>query len=445
MSRLFLRLYLGVLFILFAAWSVQFWLTVEPTDESNASIVEDAMGGGVRLALLSYEAAEASEEPRTLELIQQQFAYPVAIVPREDLPLAARDRLNSSGDVQFAKIGSGLFLIGQLNDPTRVMLFGPLPQVIRTTRSQVMLGLAIVLAFAAAAIVILLRPLNQQLAQLERTTRALAGGALNQRVEETRAGTLQNVARAVNQLANRIQSLLKTQQELMQGVSHELKTPLSRIQFAIELLQSETDAKRISQRIQVIQTASHELEEMVNRLLQYVRTDAPRSATPNWRVPLEPIIQQVFDAERLMNAPLQYEVDPRIMTEQVAILSNVNDLTCVISNTVRNASRFAEEKIRISAYRTANGTIIDVDDDGPGIPEKNREAVFRPFERLADDRGSAGLGLALVGRIMAKHGGWVKAESSQMGGCRIRTFWPRSKNAADPNRRDSSGSGSVTS
>lgn len=440
MSRLFLRLYLGVLFILFAAWSLQFWLTVEPTDESNASVIEDAMGGGVRLALLSYDAAENNEEPRTLALIQQQFAYPVAIVPREDLPLTARNRLQTGGDVQFARIGAGLFLVGQLNDPSQVMLFGPLPQVIRTTRSQVMLGLAVVLAFAAAAIVFLLRPLNQQLAQLESTTRALADGALDQRVDEARAGTVANVARAVNHLAARIQSLLKTQQELMQGVSHELKTPLSRIQFAIELLQSETDGKRIQQRIQVIHTASNELEEMVNRLLQYVRTDAPRSATPNWRVPVEPIIQQVFDAERLMHAHLQYEVDPRILAEQVAVLSNVNDLTCVISNTVRNASRFAREKIRISAFRTANGTIIDIDDDGPGIPEKNREAVFRPFERLADDRGSAGLGLALVGRILAKHGGWAKAETSQLGGCRIRTFWPRSKNPSDAKRRDSSGS-----
>ncbi|MDP1560832.1 MAG: histidine kinase dimerization/phospho-acceptor domain-containing protein, partial [Pirellulaceae bacterium] len=265
----------------------------------------------------------------------------------------------------------------------------------------------------------------RQLRELEVATKALAKGKLDQRINEESAGPLQSIFVALNQLAVRTESLLKTQQELMQGVSHELKAPLSRIQFAVELLPTEQDPEKIKQRIQVIHSGANELEDMVNRLLQYVRTDAPRSSSTIWRVPLEPIVQQVFEGERPLHPNLNYEIDPRIVSDDISVLVNVNDLTCVVSNTVRNASRFAKHRILVLAYRTAKGIIIDIEDDGPGIPENNREAVFRPFERLSDDRGNAGLGLALVGRILKRHGGWAKVETSTLGGCRIRTFWPK--------------------
>jgi two-component system sensor histidine kinase RstB len=264
-----------------------------------------------------------------------------------------------------------------------------------------------------------------QLHRLEFAAKALSLGNLSTRIDEDQAGPLINVATAINQLAAQTQSLLTTQRELMQAVSHELKTPLSRIQFAVELLEAEQDVTSMRGRVDVMRTAAVEMDEMVNRLLQYVKSEAPRSTSPRWQVPLEPVVNEIFDGERPLHANLTYELDEKIVAEEISVLTNVPDLTCVISNTIRNASRFAKQVIRVSAYRTSKGVIIDIDDDGPGIPEKQRKRVFRPFERLSDERGSAGLGLALVGRILTRHGGWAKAESSPLGGCRIRTFWPR--------------------
>ena len=80
----------------------------------------------------------------------------------------------------------------------------------------------------------------------------------------------------------------------------------------------------------------------------------------------------------------------------------------------------------IRAQSAAGATTIDIDDDGPGIPESERDRVFQPVVRLQDDspdRG-VGLGLALVQRIVAEHGGTVQALASPLGGCRIRTTWP---------------------
>ena len=90
------------------------------------------------------------------------------------------------------------------------------------------------------------------------------------------------------------------------------------------------------------------------------------------------------------------------------------------------AGRFARSRVTIRAQSAAGVTTIDIDDDGPGIPESERDRVFQPFVRLEDDspdRG-VGLGLALVQRIVAQHGATVQALASPLGGCRLRTTWP---------------------
>lgn len=430
MSRLFLRFYVGILLVLFAAWVIQVWVTPDPTSPQNAPVIESAFAGGMRLSADRYDLAAPEERPEILRLIKARHEIPVQLVPAIEVPLNIRQRFSRREDIALFSASDGLYLIAALSDPDQVLMFGPLPGLIGPTRWGVTVGFAIVLAVAAGAIFVLLRPIWRQLQLLERAATSISKGNLDVRIETDQAGPLRDVASAINGLAEQTQSLLRTQQELMQAVSHELKTPLSRIQFAVELLESEVDPERIQSRLEVMRTAADELDEMVGRLLLYVRSETPKSVAPNWRVPLEPIVNEVFSGESLLHPQLSYELDKKLVDEDICVLSNATDLTCVVSNAVRNAGRFAATKIRVSAYRTSKGIVLDIDDDGPGIAPNLRKKIFRPFERLSDDGGSAGLGLALIARIMAKHGGWVKAESSPEGGCRIRTFWPKSANGS---------------
>jgi two-component system sensor histidine kinase RstB len=379
----------------------------------------------VRLACEDINAASPQDLERVLARIRGNFDFPVVLTAFEELPLQERVRLSRGAQVVLLVVGDELLLAGPVENHGQVLLFGPLPRLVGPSNWNRILSLVTVLLLAAAAIVVLLRPIHRRLRQLERAAISLSSGNLDTRVVEDPRSPLHSVATAINGLAQQTQSLLKTQQELMQAVSHEMKTPLSRLHFAIDLLESESDPQKIQERLEVMRTAADEMDEMVDSLLQYVRSDHPRRNSPRWRVPLEPIVSDVFSAEQMLHPQLQFELDPRVVSEDICVLSNANDLTCVLANTVRNATRFAKTIIRVSAYQTTKGVVMDIDDDGPGIPTHLQSKVFQPFERLGDDGGSAGLGLALVKRILKQHGGWAKTETNAMGGCRIRTYWPR--------------------
>ena len=96
----------------------------------------------------------------------------------------------------------------------------------------------------------------------------------------------------------------------------------------------------------------------------------------------------------------------------------------VIGNLLANAARFSQRRTVVEAIPSPSGVTIDVDDDGPGIPQADRIRIFDPFVRLEEADRGAGLGLALVKRVVSNHSGSVSALESPLGGCRVRTYWP---------------------
>jgi len=112
--------------------------------------------------------------------------------------------------------------------------------------------------------------------------------------------------------------------------------------------------------------------------------------------------------------------------EENLVFADRNGFQRVLGNLLSNAGRFAKRRVTIRTELTEFGKIVDVDDDGDGIPESDRSRVFEPFVRLGDGSNGrgVGLGLALVKRIVSQHNGRVDVLTSPDGGCRIRTTWP---------------------
>ncbi|TWU37177.1 ATP-binding protein [Novipirellula artificiosorum] len=416
MTRLFLRFYFGVICILVITFAILGYVFRQRNEPQAYRVIEQALSGGVRLAQLRLAAAdEASFEP-TLQAIQQSFDYPVYLVPftSEQVGEPLHSRL-LAGDVVFQ---FNRMLIA-LPDNKHLMAFGPLPEFAQPTPTEVVLGYGAIFLLAAIAIALLLRPVVSQLRAVERTATAIAGGDLSARIDPTSAKRSIALAGAFNTMADRTETLLKSQRELLQSVSHELRTPLARIRFATELIETApTDELRRS-RLESVDKATQELDDLVGELLSYVRLESVATHAKLDRVNIKLLLREQISSVQSLYPSVHISIEDE--SEPVIGVVNQTSLSRAIKNLLTNACRYAKSRVAMRVLHQANQVVIEVDDDGEGIPATDRAKVFEPFVRLKNTQGrGSGLGLALVDRIVKSHGGHAEVLDSPGGGARFR-------------------------
>jgi two-component system, OmpR family, sensor histidine kinase RstB len=431
MTRLFLRFYAAVLLILFAAWLVQ-GSVFRLRANSNYRVVEHAMAGGVRSA--RERLAETNEVTRAevLSDLQSDFEFPVEVFGIEDGPFSdsQRERLRNYNEVVlFSHHGTR---VGTAIDESTVVALGPLPSFNGPSQWEVLAGLGIILSIAATAIALVLRPVVRQLRAVEQAATAIAAGNLSARIDPKSAPKGKSLATAFNTMANRTEDLLRTQRELLQAVSHDLRTPLARMRFAIDLIRlAETDEER-EPRLASLDAATEELSDLVGELLNYVRMETADSYVQIKEVALFELLQRLVAKRSPMYPDLTIEIE---CSPETMIKADETGLQRAVGNLLANACRFAKQRVKISVSATCNCSSITIEDDGDGIPEADRKRVLNPFVRLnshGKHANGVGLGLALVNRIVKAHGGEIKIEdSSSLGGCLIRTEWRSHDKVAD--------------
>jgi two-component system sensor histidine kinase RstB len=424
MTRLFIRFYLGVILILFGAWALQACSFRFFSPPENKNVFDDMFGGGVRLARKLYLGSRDSDA--TLQAVQRHFAYPVDVVSLSAIPDDARHRLTSGNDV-VVYADNGFFSATLLPNGDRALRFGPMPAPRGPSERKLLISLGVLLALVAGAIALLLRPVSRQLRMLESTATAIAGGDFGARVDERRVTSARMLARAMNEMAGRTESLLRTQREMLQAVSHELRTPLTRIGFAIDLLRSEKDQQQREIRLNSLESAALELDNLVGELLHYVRWESKRPHVDDEEIELLPLVENVIDQYAAMQPSKRFSIGENLKRGDGVIRGDARALERAIGNLVSNASRFAKSRIVIDSRASSGGMIIEVDDDGPGIPLADRERVFEPFVRLDDSGRGAGLGLTLVRRIVSHYGGTVSVLDGPSGSCRMRVSLPTAR------------------
>ncbi len=413
MTRMFLRFYLGVLTILVFAWLVLAYVYRANNSAQNIQVIEEALGGGVRLAREKFIAAAPDEAPKVLDAIRSEFDYPLQIVAWDERPMSEslKARLHHGEVVLY-----GNRILAALPDDESLLDFGPLPEFARPNQTEILVGIGAIFGVAALAIAILLRPVVTQLQAIERTASAFSEGDLSARLDVTQTPKGIAFALAFNKMADRVETLLRSQRELLQAVSHELRTPLAKIRFATELIESsQTDDER-RMRLESVNNATEKLDGLVSELLNYVRLESVVATSELALVDLRQLFLEVID----LHAPLHSAIDLRIECAEIWLWSNRASLSVAIGNLVSNAARFAESRVNVIAIRGEERVTIHVDDDGPGIPESQWERVFEPFVRLdeSSQRGT-GLGLALVQRITIRVGGHASVGTSPLGGARF--------------------------
>lgn len=285
-----------------------------------------------------------------------------------------------------------------------------------------MLPLALILLGLGVAAALLGSSIARPLDRLAQTAHALGSGDLAARTGMQRRDELGAVARAFDEMADRVEKLLRAQTELIANVAHELRTPLARIRVALDLA-DDGDAEVARDSLREIGEDLGELEQLVNDILASARMELARNKTsatgapPLHRATLE--IGEVVQgaAERLRHRypdrPLEVEIPAGLPpVEGDALL-----LRRALDNLLDNARKYSARgaPIRLRAAADGDGVVVQVIDRGEGIAPADVARLFTPFFRADPSRnratGGVGLGLALARRIVEAHGGTLVAES----------------------------------
>ncbi|VXB23200.1 ATP-binding protein [Massilia sp. 9I] len=258
----------------------------------------------------------------------------------------------------------------------------------------------------------------QGLQSLSRLADEFGSGKLTARSQMKPSANIYPLAERINHMADRIEDLLEAQKSLLHSVSHELRTPIARLEFGLELLDARAKDPDLSKRIAAMEGDLRELNALVNELLDMSKLDSARN------LQAEPVVLgEVLRECTEMLPPSQLALDCALDDELGELELDRRLLARAVCNLLRNAQKYAGSRILLAATRDHKGVEITVDDDGPGIPEDEREKIFDPFYRLDRSRdratGGFGLGLSIARKAVALHGGSLRVEGSPLGGARF--------------------------
>ncbi|RTR40929.1 hypothetical protein EKG38_03185 [Shewanella canadensis] len=213
-----------------------------------------------------------------------------------------------------------------------------------------------------------------------------------------------------------LDQLLITQRDLLHGVAHEFRSPLARMEFAIELLK-EADENKRSQLKGQLERSIKELDELVKQVLRYSRLQHDGAELEWSSISTRELIERAIEKVQHFYPKIQFILDDET---QCQLRCDIKLMVIALSNILRNAGRFAYAKCLITVESQHNALTISIQDDGSGLAPGKKKQIFEPFTRLdpsrSRDSGGYGLGLAIVQSIVHKHDGSIKVEDAPIGG-----------------------------
>jgi signal transduction histidine kinase len=295
-------------------------------------------------------------------------------------------------------------------------------------RAALFLG-AVLVALALGSLP-LARSIAAPLERLTRAARALGAGDLSVRARVEAGGEVGDLSRAFDEMAERLERLVRGERELLANVSHEIRTPLARIRVALELA-AEGDLDRARGYLGEIGADLSELDRLVDAILATARLDAATAGglpLRRERVDLEALLREA--AERFRAEAPDRGLDLEVEAALPAVEGDPELLRRLLANLLDNARKYSSPPARVTllARASPDGATIEVRDRGIGIDAADLPRLFTPFFRTDRSRargtGGVGLGLALARRIAEAHGGSIAAESAPGEGTTMRVVLP---------------------
>jgi two-component system osmolarity sensor histidine kinase EnvZ len=287
-----------------------------------------------------------------------------------------------------------------------------IPKVRVASSSARMFALWITLpAFLLISIAIIF--LKNQTRPITNLAKASARFGRGENVDEFRPSGALEIRQAgyeFERMRKRIIRHLNQRSEMLSGISHDLRTPLTRIKLQITFIKDQNITKKLSGDVQ-------EMEKMLNEYLQFANS---RSVEKTETINITELVGETLKKYDNQNITAE-------LSEGIYMDGRKNLIQRCLNNLIDNAIKYAT-KLHVQLNKSENNIIIMLDDDGPGIPEDEYNNVFKPFYKINKSRGdsksSVGLGLSIASDVIRSHGGNIKLEKSPEKGLRIKIFFP---------------------
>ena len=327
-------------------------------------------------------------------------------------------------DDEFVAVAEG----AQTSDGPRIVLVArALVDVLDTTTviiKLLIIGLPLLVAVLALTTWFAVGRALAPVEAIRREVDEISAAQLHRRVPQPKADDeIGRLAATMNRMLERLESARNSQRRFVSDASHELRSPLTTIRHHAEVALAHPDRVTAQELADVVLAEQHRMQGLVEDLLLLARADehAPPSRAP---VDLDDL---AFEEGHRLRSTTSKRVD----TSRVAaarVLGDVDALRRMVRNLGDNAARHASSRVDIALADLGDDVVLTVDDDGPGIPESERERVLQRFVRLDEarsrDDGGSGLGLSIVDEVVRAHGGSMSISQSPLGGARIQVTLP---------------------
>jgi two-component system sensor histidine kinase RstB len=392
-------------------------------------------------------------EDQRIQELQRYFPYPVLLMPlqKAGLDRDQHSRVLRNEVVLVLKEGSGtrnssLRIVAPLPGTERVLVLGPL-YIFDWMPMQLVVMVAIaVLSIITVAAYFIIHPLERKLKKMELAVQNIRGGDLSARAQVQGSDEVSRLAHAFNGMAEHIQRLIDSQREMTRAVSHELRTPVARLRFGMEMLADTDDGDQRHEQLQLLDQDVEQLNLLIDEILTYAKLEQGTLALRFEMVELKTLLERVGHETEALNTG--HRIDVLVEQPDAQVEAEVRYLHRILQNLAGNAVRYARSTVRLTGGVKGNAAWVRVEDDGPGIPEKDRERIFEPFARLDDSRtrasGGYGLGLSIVQRIAFWHGGSVEvSQSADLKGASFTFRWPVKQSLRHARRQKTSADNTI--
>lgn len=378
------------------------------------------------------ELAKSKEEDWPQVIEKHSAGFPLGgqlvdlnrVVPNIKYPVVV-SRLEQREIALWDDGGSNLYLGKLVGNSGKVFLLKyPNPPSLR--RQSAIWGFAIEFSILALVVAVLVFLLWRDVTKLTVASEKVGRGIYDFDLKVGRTSALRPFATSFNAMRDRVAEHVAAQRELIHSISHEFRTPLARIRFRQEFVRNATTAQERNEQLALMETSIDELDELATEILEYSRMDSGFPELQLEEIECGPWLDTIVAEESPPTLRSGHPCSVQLDIAAATLHGDAKFLRRAVSNLLRNAFRYANNKIVVAVMNEGSRISVIVEDDGPGIPKENWSRIFNPFVRVDGSRGRQsggfGIGLAIVRQIAKMHGGDVLIDVGDLGGAKV-GFW----------------------